>query len=75
MAEAFYIKRKKLQELATEELKINWGIERAKARFKVMKGEEQKVDKMEKQKFLGYKFSEEFPPKYLNYLRENSSRF
>ena len=54
MAEAFYIKRKNLLEIATEELKINRVIERAKARVKIMEGEEQKVDKIEKQeRFFG----------------------
>ena len=72
MAEAFYIKLKNLLEIATEELKINRAIERAKARVKIMEGEEQKVDKIEKQEYLGYKFPKKFLRKDLRYLCENS---
>ena len=46
MAEASYIKQKKLQELATEELGRE--IERTKTSVKIMEEEEKKVNKMEK---------------------------
>ena len=73
MAKASYIKQKKLQELATEELGRE--IERTKTSVKIMEEEEKKVNKMEKQERLSYKFSEklQFLPK--NDLCENSSSF
>ena len=40
MEEASYTKQKKLQERATEELKIDMETEQAKARVKIMEGEE-----------------------------------
>ena len=40
MAEASYIKQEKLQELAAVELKIKIEIEQAKARVKIIEGEE-----------------------------------
>ena len=59
MAEASYVKLKKLQELATEQLKIKMEIEQAIARDKIIKEEEQKFGKMANQEDLGYKLSEE----------------
>ena len=40
MEEASYTKQKKLQERATEELKIDMETEQAKARVKIMEGEQ-----------------------------------
>lgn len=73
MAEASYIKQKKLQELATEELDRE--IERTKTRVKIMEEEEKKVNKMEKQERLSYKFSEKLQFLLKNDLCENSSSF
>ena len=53
MAEASYMKQKKLQELIVEELKIKMEIEQAKARVKIMEEEEQKFGEMENQEDLG----------------------
>ena len=77
MAEASYMKQKKLQELAVEELKINMEIEQARARVKIMEGGEQKFGEMANQEDLGNKPSEklQLPEKDLNYLCENSCRF
>ena len=41
MAEASYMKQKKLQELAMEELKTKMEIEQVKAKVKIMEGEGQ----------------------------------
>ena len=70
MAEASAMKQKKLQELATEELKIKMEIEQVKARIKVMEGEEQKFKKMANQEDLDNELSEklQFPQEDLNYL-------
>ena len=70
MAEASAMKQKKLQELATEELKIKMEIEQLKARVKVMEGEEQKFKKMANQEDLDNELSEklQFPQEDLNYL-------
>ena len=70
MAEASTMKQKKLQELATEELKIKMEIEQVKARVKVMEGEEQKFKKMANQEDLDNELSEklQFPQEDLNYL-------
>ena len=70
MAEASAMKQKKLQELATEELKIKMEIEQLKARVKVMEGEEQKLKKMANQEDLDNELSEklQFPQEDLNYL-------
>ena len=70
MAEASAMKQKKLQELATEELKIKMEIEQVKARVKVMEGEEQKFKKMANQEDLDNELSEklQFPQEDLNYL-------
>ena len=64
------MKQKKLQELATEELKIKMEIEQLKARVKVMEGEEQKFKKMANQEDLDNELSEklQFPQEDLNYL-------
>ena len=48
MAETFCMKQRKLQELATEELKIKMETKQAKARVKIMEGEEQKFGEMAK---------------------------
>ena len=53
MAEASYMKQKKLQEFIVEELKIKMEIEQAKARAKIMEEEEQKFGEMENQEDLG----------------------
>ena len=70
MAEASAMKQKKLQELATEELKIKMEIEQVKARVKVMEREEQKFKKMANQEDLDNELSEklQFPQEDLNYL-------
>ena len=77
MAEASYMKQKKLQEHAMEELKIKLETEQAKARVKIMEGGEQKFGEMANQEDLGNKTSEklQLPEKDLNYLCENSCRF
>ena len=49
MAEASYMKQKKLQELAAEELKIKMEIEQEKARVKIMEGGEQKFGEIANQ--------------------------
>ena len=74
MVEASYIKQKKFQELAAEDLKIRMEIERAKA--KIMEGDEQKFREIVKQEDLGNKLSEkfQFPQKVLNRFCENSSK-
>ena len=76
MAEASYMKQKKLQELAVEEFKIKMEIEQAKSRVKIMKGEKRKFGEITNQEDLGNKLSEKLqrPQKDLNYLCENSCR-
>ena len=63
--------------ITLEELKIKMEIEQAKARVKIMEGEEQKFREMANQEDLGKKLSEKlhFPQKDLNYLCKNSCRF
>ena len=76
MTEASYMKQKKLQELAVEELKIKMEIEQAKARVKIMEGWEQKFGEMANQEDLGNKPEKlQLPEKDLNYFCENSCRF
>ena len=77
MAEPSYMKQKKLQDLAAEELRIKIDIEQAKPRVKIVEGEKQKFGEMTNQKNLGNKLSEklQFRQKDLNYLCENSGSF
>ena len=60
-----------------EELKIKMEIEQAKARVKIMEGEEQKLEEIANQEDLDNKLSEKlhFPQEDVNYLCQNSSRF
>ena len=60
-----------------EELKIKMEIEQAKARVKIMEGEEQKLEEIANQEDLDNKLSEKlhFPREDVNYFCQNSSRF